>query len=147
MAKFPFAMKEEIDALDVRLDSVELVLTSSSLTKVRAAATGNVNLSAPGASIDGVSLALNNRVLLPAQSTGSQNGIYVFNGASSAMTRTADFNDSAEMKPGLLVVVEEGTTNKDSIWELETDASVSLGSTSLVFTAKAGGAAGLALKS
>jgi Right handed beta helix region len=146
MAVFPFAMKEEIDAVEARLDSVELVMTSSSLTKVRAAATGNVNISSPGASIDGVTLASGNRVLLPAQSTGSQNGIYVFNGAASAMTRATDFNDSAEMKPGLLVVVEEGTANKDSLWELETDGPITLGTTALVFVAKAGGAAGLALK-
>ena len=42
---------------------------------VRAASTGNVTISGPGASIDGVSLSADDRVLLKDQSSGSENGI------------------------------------------------------------------------
>jgi hypothetical protein len=60
---------------------------------VRVVATDHVNISSPGATIDGVPLSTGpppDRVLLTAQSPGSQNGIYVWNGAAVAMTRATD---------------------------------------------------------
>ena len=56
---------------------------------VKVATTANIDLSNPGTStIDGVSLSSGDRVLVKDQSTASQNGIYDFNGSSSAMTRS-----------------------------------------------------------
>ena len=46
----------------------------------------NINLSSPGATVDGVTMASQDRVLVRNQSTQSENGIYVWNGSAVAMT-------------------------------------------------------------
>ena len=66
-----------------------------------------MSISGPGAGIDGVTLSSGDRVLLKNQSTGSENGIYVFNGAASTMTRATDANADAEVTAGMFVFVEE----------------------------------------
>jgi phage-related tail fiber protein len=101
---------------------------------VRAASTANVTITAPGATVDGVALASGDLALLKNQSTGSQNGIYVFNGAAVAMTRATNFDTSAKVTPGAFVIVEEGTANHDTVWLLTTDAPIALGTTALTFT-------------
>ena len=116
--------KEYVDAVKVGLDFKD---------SVRAASTANVTVSGPGAAIDGVTLASNDRVLLKNQSTASENGIYVFNGAASAMTRATDADANAEVTAGLFTFVEEGTVNADSGFVLTTDGSITVGSTSLAF--------------
>jgi hypothetical protein len=100
---------------------------------VRVASTANIDLSAPGAAIDGITMSAGNRFLAKNQSTGSENGIYVWNGAAAAATRAADADTSAEVTPGLFTFVEEGTTNADSGWVLTTDAPITLGTTGLTF--------------
>ena len=116
--------KEYVDAVKVGLDFKD---------SVRVASTGNVTISNPGASIDGVTLSSGDRVLLKNQSTASENGIYVFNGSSSAMTRATDANADAEVTSGMFTFVEEGTVNADSGFVLTTDGSITVGSTSLSF--------------
>jgi hypothetical protein len=103
-------------------------------TPVRVASTANVTISSPGTSIDGVTLSSGDRVLLKDQSTGSQNGIYVFNGSGSAMTRATDADTSAEVKAGIYVVVTEGTASADTSWALTTNDPITLGTTSLTFS-------------
>ena len=76
---------------------------------VRASATANVVLAAPGATFDGVTLAANDRVLLKAQTTGSENGIWVWTGAAAALTRATDADTGTELAPGTSVTVTEGT--------------------------------------
>jgi hypothetical protein len=51
----------------------------------------NVNLAAPGANLDGVAMAPGDRFAAFAQSTGTQTGLYEWNGAAVAATRTTDF--------------------------------------------------------
>lgn len=51
----------------------------------------NISIFSPGAMYDGVTLVTGDRVLLIAQTTGSQNGVWAWNGASVAMTRPADY--------------------------------------------------------
>ena len=80
--------KEYVDAVKVGLDFKD---------SVRVASTANVTVSGPGAAIDGITLSSNDRVLLKNQSTGSENGIYVFNGAASALTRATDADANAEV--------------------------------------------------
>ena len=116
--------KEYVDAVKVGLDFKD---------SVRAASTANVTVSGPGSAIDGVTLSSNDRVLLKNQSTASENGIYVFNGAASAMTRATDADSSDEVTPGMFVFVEEGTVNADNGFVLTTDGSITVGSTSLAF--------------
>lgn len=101
---------------------------------VRAATTANLDLSAPGSSIDGVTLTSGDRVLVKNQNTGSQNGIYVFNGAAAAMTRATDADSSAEVTAGMFTFIEEGTANSETGWVLATNNPITLGTTSLTFT-------------
>lgn len=76
---------------------------------VRVASQANITIASPGAAIDGVTLSNGDRVLLAGQGTGTQNGIYEFNGAASAMTRTTDADSTGEILDGTLVAVSEGT--------------------------------------
>jgi hypothetical protein len=91
--------KRYVDALVEGLDWKEAV---------RVASTANVNINSPGATIDGVALSIGDRVLLMGQVDAKQNGIYVFNGASSPMTRALDANTGAELT-GAVVMVLEGS--------------------------------------
>ncbi len=56
---------------------------------VRVASTVNLTPSAPGASIDAVALAASDRVLVKNQSTQTENGIYIWNGAAVFYTAGA----------------------------------------------------------
>jgi hypothetical protein len=76
---------------------------------VRVATQGNINLNSPGATIDGITMVVGDRVLVRSQTTQSQNGIYIYNGASTPMTRSADANTSNELEQAV-VTVEEGTS-------------------------------------
>jgi hypothetical protein len=76
---------------------------------VRVATQGNINLSSPGASIDGVTLSVGDRVLVKAQTNQAENGIYIYNGASTPMTRAADASTADELEQAI-VTVEEGTS-------------------------------------
>jgi hypothetical protein len=75
----------------------------------RVAATTNINLAAPGTAIDGITLAVNDRVLLTGQTAPADNGIYIWNGAAVTMTRAADASTAVELE-GAAVTVEEGTS-------------------------------------
>lgn len=76
---------------------------------VRVAAQSNIDLSAPGATINGVTMATNDRMLVPAQTVGSQNGIYIWNGAATPATRAPDASTFAELEQAV-VTVEEGAS-------------------------------------
>jgi hypothetical protein len=108
----------------------------------RAASTANINTASPGASIDGVALAAGERVLLKNQTTGSENGLWNWNGAAAAMTRTADASTSdgiQTLTAGLAVLVTEGTVNHDTAWVLTTDDPIVVGTTALTFNQFGGG--------
>lgn len=98
----------------------------------RVATGANVNIASPGASIDGVALSAGDIVLLMGQSTGSQNGPWVWNGAAAALTRPANFDTSAEAVLGSFWVVREGT-NADTLAVMTNDTAVTLGTTALTF--------------
>lgn len=104
----------------------------------RAASTANVSLSAPGAAIDGVTLVANDIILLKDQTTGGQNGLYVWAGASTALVRATNADTSAEVKAGLFVFASEGTTNGNNGFSLTTDDPIVLGTTALTFTQVSG---------
>jgi hypothetical protein len=115
-----------------------LLTVGNNDTNARVATTGNLNLAAPGAAIDSVTLAPGETVLVRAQSTGSQNGLYVFNGAAVPMTRATEADTNAEVKPGMFVFVVEGATNASNGFTLVTPAPVVLGTTSLSFIQTSG---------
>lgn len=98
---------------------------------VLVATTANIALSGLQ-TIDGVALTAGARVLVKSQTAAKDNGIYdVVSGGP--WTRSADANSSAKVTPGLLVLVEKGTANSDSAWQLVTDSPISLGVTALSF--------------
>ena len=104
----------------------------------RAITTTNITLSggAP-AVVDGVSLGLNDRVLVTGQSTGSENGIYsvttVGAGANGTWARSSDADGAGELNAGSITMVTEGTTYADTQWKLTTDDPITIGSTALTF--------------
>ena len=75
----------------------------------RVATQANLNLSSPGATIDGITMASQDRVLVRAQSTAADNGIYVWNGASTPMTRSLDASTFDELEQAISTV-EQGTS-------------------------------------
>jgi len=75
----------------------------------RVATQANLNLASPGATIDGITMASGDRILVRAQSTASENGIYVWNGAASAATRALDASTFPELEQAV-TTVEEGTS-------------------------------------
>ena len=103
---------------------------------VRVATTANGTLSsafANNSTVDGVTLATGDRILLKDQSTGSENGIYTVN-SSGAPTRATDFDADSEVTGGTFFFVEEGTVNADNGFVMTNDGTVTVGSTALVFT-------------
>lgn len=96
------------------------------------ASTTNVSISSAPGTIGGVSMANGDRVLLAGQSTESQNGIYVFNGTGSALTRARDADSATNLGRGRAVKVIAGTHAKKWFTHL-TAGEITLGSTSLVF--------------
>ena len=99
---------------------------------VRVATTANITLSGTQ-TIDGVSLAAGERVLVKNQSSGSENGIYLVV-SGGAWSRASDFDTSAKVSGGAFCFVEEGTSNADSGWVLTTDGAITLDATALNFS-------------
>jgi len=88
---------------------------------------------------DGVTLVAGNRYLLKNGAAGADNGLYDVTQVGTGslpfiLTRCDDSNESAEMPPGLLVYVSEGTLNGDEFFFLSTNAAITLNTTSLTFT-------------
>ena len=115
-----------------------LIATGNNKGTARLAATGNVVLASPGAAFDSVTAAVGDIVLLPVQTTASQNGLYVFNGAASPLTRTTNANLSGEIRPGLFVFAAEGTLNGSNGYTLTTPNPIVLDTTALNFVQTSG---------
>ncbi len=105
----------------------------------RAATTGNVTLGAPGATVDGVTLATNDRILLKNQTAGLENGIYVWTGAGAALVRATDADTGTELNPGTAVTITEGTNNADRVFLIVSDAAVTIGTTATTWGQLGGG--------
>src|SRR5215475_5055823 len=102
-----------------------------SSTTVMVATTGaNITLSGTQ-TIDGIALSAGNTVLVKDQTAQSGNGIYTV--AAGAWTRMAAMDTWAEV-PGMLVSVQQGTANHDTVWLSTADAGGTLGTTSITFT-------------
>lgn len=106
-------------------DPVDLTLTQTTAAEV---------------SIDGVTLQLNDRVLLAGQTDNTQNGIYVLttlgvtSGDQAVLTRAEDFNKSEKIYPNCIIPVMEGTENKDMSWQLINNAVPNLDTDALEFS-------------
>lgn len=100
---------------------------------VRAATTAAGTLASSfenGDTIDGITLATGDRILIKTQAAGSENGIYTVN-VSGVPTRTTDADAGTELVSAA-VFVQEGTVNADRAFVC-TNNSITLGSTSITF--------------
>jgi len=100
---------------------------------VRVATTGNWSITTPGTTIDGVTLAVGNRILYKNQTVASENGIYVYTGSGTAATRATDADTGTELTPGTFVFVEEGTVNADSGWVMSADGTITVGTSPITW--------------
>lgn len=102
---------------------------------VRGASTGNLAVATAlvsGLVHDGVTYATGDRILLKNQTAPAENGIYVIV-ASGAASRATDAATAAEVKNSI-VRVAEGSTLADTMWQMVTDGTITLGTTSLTWT-------------
>jgi len=120
------ATKSYVDAVKTGLDVKDSVRVATTAAGTLASAFAN------NSTVDGVTLATGDRILLKNQSTASENGIYTVN-ASGAPTRATDYDAAAEVSGGSFCFVEEGTTNSDSGWVCSNDGSITVGTTSLTY--------------
>ena len=99
---------------------------------VRAATTGS-NLAALSGllTIDEVTVEAGDRVLVKDQTDGEDNGIY--EAASSAWVRAADFDSDGKSVSQMLIPVEQGTVNGGTVWQLITESPITLDTTELEF--------------
>ena len=130
-------MSTPSSASDVTTKSYVDDLVAGLKTRIicRVATTANIDLTADlqnGDTLDGITLATGNRILVKDQSTGSQNGIYTVV-ASGTASRDPDFDTTAELA-GQLAIVQEGTSNGDKIFLCTTDSDATLGSDTITFS-------------
>ena len=112
---------------------------------VRVATTGNITISTglnAGDTIDGVTLAAGDRVLVKDQSTGSQNGIYI---AGSSPARASDFDEDDEVR-GSVVYVIAGTTNAATAWKVTNTAVPDVGTDAITFASFGSGGGSLTIE-
>jgi len=116
------ATKAYVDAVKTGLDVK---------ASVRVATTGNITISTAlnsGDTIDGVTLANGDRVLVKNQTNATENGIYV---VAATPARSSDADSAAELTGGTFTFVEEGTANADSGYVFTHNGTPTLGSTNL----------------
>lgn len=107
---------------------------------VACCATSNVaDLASPG-TVDGHTVAVGDRVLLTAQSTATENGLWVA-GTGTALARPADAKVGSTVTEGTQVFVENGSANGDKFFQLSADVTVGTSAqTWAAFTAESAGA-------
>ena len=125
------------NGLDVKA-SVRVATTANLAANYNNSA-GTLTASSNGAiAIDGVTLVLNNRVLVKDQTTATQNGFYKVTtvGSGSAafvLTRTPDANEASEITGGAFTFVEEGTANADNGYVATHNGVPTLGTDNITF--------------
>lgn len=98
------------------------------LAKARVLSAVNINLAAPGTTIDGQAMANGQTFLATAQTVPAQNGLYVFNGAAVAATRHPVYS-TYDSIAGQYFSVLEGAENGDTLWHSTSDLGGILGTT------------------
>lgn len=100
---------------------------------VHVASTADLNLSNPGTStFDGHTLTSGQRILVWQESNSADNGIYVFNGSGSAMTRASD-SDAWDELTGTLVYIDQGTLYGDKRFYCTSNTGGTLGTTAVTY--------------
>ena len=117
------ATKEYVDSASSGLDVKDSckVATTANLTATYDQSNGRLDNSGTQAAltIDGVSLSVNDRVLVKDQAEARQNGLYIVsdigsNSSNWRLTRASDADAGSEITGGTFTFVEEGTANSDN---------------------------------
>lgn len=127
----------------IRLVAPCLVATTNNLTVTYNNITSGVGATLTNAgtqaalTIDGVALAVGNRVLVKDQTTALQNGVYTVTNIGSAstnwiLTRSTDYDVIAQTVRGDIVSVISGTVNSSSLWML-TSSITTIGTDNFTF--------------
>ena len=139
-----FALASENWVLNtIKLVSPCLVATTSNLTATYSNGTSGVGATLTNSgtqaalTLDGITLAAGNRVLVKDQTTALQNGIYTVTniGSSSTnwiLTRATDYDVIAQTVRGDIINVISGTVNSSSLWML-TSSITTIGTDSFTF--------------
>jgi len=139
MLKLMLVPKENVRvATTAALPSTAAIVYSNGTAGVGATLTRGEN-GALG-TIDGVTLAVGDRILVKNQAAAAQNGIYIVTdlgsgGAPYVLTRAqdADQANANEVAQGLMVIVNEGTANATKPFVLTQSAAITMGTTALTF--------------
>jgi len=96
---------------------------------------GNGIITVTGTTLDGTSLAMNDRVLVKDCTDQKGNGIYYVQAQASNTTlyRTADAV-GADFKNGIFCIVNEGTVWGDTGWVCTNDGAITIGSTNITWS-------------
>ena len=139
------ANKAYVDSVAAGFFFLEPVLVASTANFTSTYANGTAGVGATltassngAASIDGVSLALNDRVLFKNQTSTLENGIYfvsqVGDGSTPAIyTRALDYDEPSDIDPGDMATVLQGTANASTFW-VETAVVTTIGTDPITFT-------------
>lgn len=100
-------------------------------------------LSLGALTVDGNSVAVNDRILVKDQVNAGTNGIYTVTisgsvGAVFILTRVTDFDQSSDIAEGDAIFIEQGSANTNTSWVLTTAGTVTVGTTPLNFAQTAG---------
>ena len=99
----------------------------------RVASTVNITIASPGATIDAITMVSGDRVLAKNQTTVPENGIYVWNGAATPMTRALDA-DTFDKMESAVVVIDEGTAGAGTTWR-QTQVNGVIGTNNVIWGA------------
>ena len=138
--------KTYADSLIVGLNwqAAAVVATTANLTATYANGAAGVGATLTNSGVqaafssDGVTPAINSRVLVQFQTATEENGIYtlttVGTGATNwVLARATDFDTPAEIQPGDIVPVQSGTLYGNTTW-LQTATVVTIGTDPIVFS-------------
>ena len=124
------ATKLYVDNVAQGLDPKESCQAATTAAGIGTYATSpsNGQFTSVAASIDGVTLAQGDRVLVKDQADAKQNGIYEVQATTTTLTRAADQDGSpaSEVSAGNFTFVEGGTVNSDTGWVLQGDGELTL---------------------
>ena len=104
----------------------------------RAATTANVTLSGGAPStLDGVTLAASDRILVKNQANNIENGIYYVStlgsGSNGTWTRTTDADTGAKLATGTYIFISSGSVNANAAYTMVTQGTITLGTSNIVW--------------
>lgn len=97
-------------------------------------ANGKGQITGASGTIDGVTLAQGDRVLVKSEGAADlEHGIYEVTATTTTWDRADDFDDDAEVTSGATTWIEEGTVNGSTRWTLSTADPITVNTTAIDF--------------